>query len=200
MTWFDKLTIYRHAPAKNILILYPPRILPTDILLGLLIVLVAALTLTGVMHLLILRMPYIPTSMRLVRAMVEMARLQGHETVMDLGAGDGRLLITAKRLHPGVKAIGCELVPTIWLLGKLRILLSGESVDFRLCSLFSMDLSRADALFLYVTPRVMEELEHKCQKELKRGTIIISHAFRFPHKKPTEERRVNGETVVRYEW
>ncbi len=181
-------------------LLYPLAILPSDLLLGLLVVLVLALAVTGVMHLFILKLPYIPTSMGLVRAMVALAKLKGTETVMDLGAGDGRLLIEAKRQYPGVTAIGCELVPTIWLLGKVWIFFSRQQVDFRLCSLFSMDLSQADVMFLYVTPRVMQELEKKCEKELRPGTVIVSHAFRFPHRTPVEETKVNGETVLKYVW
>jgi hypothetical protein len=175
-----------------------------NLLLGFLLLFVIALFFTMVLHLFILKVPYVPTPARVAQAMVQLARLRGSEKIYDLGAGDGAILIAAKRAHPGVTAIGIELVPTIWLLGWLRILLSRVSIQFRLQSALKTDIRDADVIFLYVTPFLMQQLEPKFDRELRKGTVVISHTFRFASHKPIEEKNISGmlgqHRIFRYEW
>ena len=148
--------------------------------------------------------PYVPTSRSIARAMIDLARLRGTERVFDLGAGDGRILIEAKRAHPGITATGYELAPTVYLLGKLMILLSRQTVAFHRRDARTVDLRDAEALFLYLTPGVLAQLEDKFDRELKPGTVVISHAFRFPRRQPVEvvklPRWSGKKTILRYEW
>ena len=67
-----------------------------------------------------------------MKRMVELAELQGDDTVYDLGCGDARLLIEAKKRFPGIVAIGYELPVGVWLLAKLRVFLSRQKVIVRL--------------------------------------------------------------------
>jgi hypothetical protein len=150
-----------------------------DILLGLIVLIAIAALGTFIMHA-VLRVPYVPTSRWIAREMVKAASLKGNETVYDLGAGDGVLLLTAKRSAPGIRAIGCELVPTIWLLGYVRCLLSRKHIEFRLGSALQQDLHDADVLLLYLTPPLLRKLVPKFRGELKPGTRIVSHAFTLP--------------------
>lgn len=53
---------------------------------------------------------YVPTPKTIVRQMLLLAGLRRGETLFDLGAGDGRVLIEAARRF-GVKAIGIEIDP-----------------------------------------------------------------------------------------
>lgn len=136
--------------------------------------------------------------------MVRFADLKGTEIVYDLGAGDGRILIACKRLHPGLRAIGWEFVPTVWLLGKLRIWWSGQEVALKLGNALKHSMADAGCLFLYLFPAVMAELERKFDRELKPGTKVVSYVFRFPHREPVARKEVPwlGETRMLwlYEW
>jgi precorrin-6B methylase 2 len=175
-----------------------------SILLWLMVVFVAALLLTFVMHIW-LGVPYIPTPRKVARLMVELAGLRGDETVMDLGAGDGIVLVEAKRAHPGIRAVGCELVPTIWLLGIVyRAIIRAPRVEVRLKNAFAMDVREADVLLLYLIPEVLQRLLPKFEKELKPGTRIVSHAFKLPGREPIEVRttwKLGGEIpVYLYHW
>ncbi len=157
--------------------------------------------LTCTYHLLILRCPFVPTSRRTAREMVRFARLKGTERVYDLGAGDGAVLIEAKRAHPGVTAIGIERVITVVWLGWLRIKLSRQSVDLRLGDAFDTNVSDAGAVFLYLAPHLMEKLEKKFDRELKPGTVVVSNTFRFPGREATEEKSLEtGPHLFRYVW
>lgn len=176
-------------------------------LLDLLILGVALLTLciviTAVAHIWV-AVPFIPTPHVVVEEMLTLAALTGKETVYDLGAGDARLLIAAKRRFPGIRAIGVELVPTVWLLGKLRILFSREEVVLRFNNALTENVSDADCIFLYLIPSLMQKLEAKFDRELRPGTTVISYAFPFPGRTPVKEKLVpwlTGKRNVRvYQW
>lgn len=150
------------------------------------------------------KVPYVPTPAATARAMVTLARLRGREKIFDLGAGNARILIEAKRMHPDVDATGVEFSPTVWLLGLSKILLSRQRIRFLRADARKIDLSQANAIFLYLSGGLMAELEDKFDRELQPGTVVVSHAFRFPRRRPVEVvklQRWNGEkTILRYEW
>lgn len=155
------------------------------IVIGLVIVLLLAGTLTVAMHAWF-RTPYVPTSTRIAEEMVRLAGVKDGDTVIDLGAGDGQLLIVAKRMHPGIEARGCELVPTVWLLAQVRRLFSRADITVRLQDARTMPINDADVLLLYVTPTFLRMISPRF-KELRRGTKIVTHAFHIPGLTPIRE-------------
>jgi len=159
-------------------------------LLACITVMVAAIALTFVMHA-ILGVPYIPTSKKACIGMLELADIKGNETVYDLGAGDARLLIEAKKRYPGIRAIGCEIVPTIWILGMFRILFSGQRVSLRMRNAFHERLQGADVVLLYLFPHLLQSLSSKFDQELKPGTRVVSLAFKIPGKTPVSQRTLS---------
>ncbi|PIQ76791.1 hypothetical protein COU78_04340 [Candidatus Peregrinibacteria bacterium CG10_big_fil_rev_8_21_14_0_10_49_24] len=174
-----------------------------DVLIAFSVFLTLAIVVTAVAHIWV-AVPFIPTPMKVAKDMLEFAKLKGDETLYDLGAGDARLLIVAKRAYPNISAIGVEIVPTVWALGKLRILCSRQDVTLRMRNILSVNVSDADCIFLYLIPNMMKKLEDKFQKELKPGTKIVSYAFSLPNKTPVKEMSVpwlTGERKLRmYEW
>lgn len=153
---------------------------------------------------LFLKAPFVPTPRKVVRKMIELADLNGNEAVYDLGAGDARLLIEAKRMHPNIIAKGYELSFPVYLFGKFRIWLARIQVMFAMKNFLTQDVSDADCVFLYLMPGAMKSLEKKFEKELKKGTKIVSHAFSFPNRTPVKEEMVpwlKGENNLRlYIW
>ncbi|MBI3336440.1 hypothetical protein HYZ98_02655 [Candidatus Peregrinibacteria bacterium] len=160
---------------------------------------ILALSVTIILHI-FLPVPYVPTPHKIVERMVELAEFKGDEIVHDLGAGDARLLIAAKRRYPGLTVRGCEVVPTIWFLGKLRSWWSRVPVDLCCGSIERADVRDADVIFLYLIPSLMAKLEKKFDLELREGTRVISSAFTFPTKKEVYSEMVWGKKVFVYEW
>lgn len=134
--------------------------------------------------------------------MIGMVPWRGNETVFDLGAGDGRILLAVKKRFPGVTAVGCEIAPTVWLLGKLRLL--GSGVRLHLKSALREDVRSADVVLLYLFPHLLRALAEKFDRELKPGTLVVSQTFAFPGRVPLEVRRARGLTgevsVYCYYW
>ena len=171
--------------------------------LWLLVFLTLLLVVTIFMHLW-LRVPYVPTPRRVIEEAILMAKIEGKETVFDLGAGDGRVLLTLVRRFPQITAIGCELVPTIWLLAVIRRFLSGKRYVLHLRAAEEEDVRSADVVFVYLFPHLLSALTAKFDRELRPGTRVISHTFRFPGREPVEEKRVRGiageTSLLLYRW
>jgi predicted RNA methylase len=148
--------------------------------------------------------PYVPTPVAVAQTMVRSAGLKGNERVYDLGAGNGRILIEAKRMYPSVSATGVELSPTVWLLGLLTIALARQRIRFLRADARTVDLRDADVVFLYLTPPFLGTIEDKLDRELRPGTVVISHAFPFPRRQPVQVTTLpwgaGKKTVLRYEW
>lgn len=175
-----------------------------DILIVIVLLVALTIAVTMLCHCL-LAVPFVPTPWPVVEAMVDAATWRGDEVAYDLGAGDARLLIAALRKHPRICATGFEVVPTVWLLGKLRLWIGGCRASLRCRDFFGQPLNDADVVFLYVLPKTMADLERKFDEELRPGTQVISHCFRFPHRPPLTERTVEGRwgkpaTVRTYRW
>lgn len=124
--------------------------------------------------------PYIPSRRGEVDALIRLADIQPGQTVFDLGAGDGRLVIAAARA--GAKAVGIEIFFIAWAFGVLRIWrlhLQGRA-QMRLGDFFWADLHPADAVICYLLPRGMERLRQKLMTELRPGARIVVLGWPMP--------------------
>jgi cyclopropane fatty-acyl-phospholipid synthase-like methyltransferase len=118
--------------------------------------------------------------MKVVRQMLDLARVKPGELVYDLGCGDGRLLITAAREYQA-KGVGIELDPLRWLLCQLLITIYGvrDQVEIQQGDLFKMDVSSADVVSCYLLPETNKKLEEKLMRELRPGTRVVTNTFIF---------------------
>jgi precorrin-6B methylase 2 len=155
-----------------------------------------ALVITALHHA-YLETPYVRTSRALAKAMAELAGIGPHDHVYDLGAGDGSILLEAKRMQPGIRATGIEIVPMVWLLGWLRTRTKG--IRFLLRDACKTNVSDASVVFLYMTPHMLKRMEHTFAT-LKPGAKVVSRAFHLGGKTPAEQRTVRGTTLFLYRW
>jgi SAM-dependent methyltransferase len=119
---------------------------------------------------------WVPTPQLLVEKMLEMAKVSPEDFVMDLGSGDGRLVITAAKR--GARALGVEYNPDMVELSKQNANKEGVSgkADFIQADLFEVDLSKATVITLFLTTHLNLRLRPKLL-ELKPGTRIVSNTF-----------------------
>jgi|APSaa5957512622_1039677.scaffolds.fasta_scaffold06083_3 type I restriction-modification system DNA methylase subunit len=167
------------------------------------IVLTLFLVVTFLSHIFI-PVPFIPTPKKVIKQILKFSDIKESETIYDLGAGDGRMLIAAKKLYPTINAIGVEFMSTVWLLGRIRIWFSKENINWVLGNALKKDVSDADCIFVYLLPDLMAKLETKFDAELKSGTRVVSYAFIFPNKEPVKEEDIawlSGNRKLRmYVW
>lgn len=122
-----------------------------------------------------LDVPYVTTPQNVVDAMLELGGVKPGDTLLDLGSGDGRIVVTAAQRH-GVRGLGIEIDPRLVKLAREKAQQGGvaDKAAFREQDLFTTDLSGYSVITLYLLPDVNMKLRPALQK-LKPGTRIVSH-------------------------
>ena len=143
--------------------------------------------------------PYVPTPQPVVEAMLKLANVRDTDFVVDLGSGDGRIVITAaKEYH--ARALGVELDHA--LVSEARAtavrLQLGDKATFVEGDLFRQDLRKATVVTVYLTPSVNLRLRPKLRAELAPGTRVVSHRFDMGNWQPEKTEVVDGETIYRW--
>ena len=124
--------------------------------------------------------PWLPTPRRRVQRALDLADVQHGDVVVDLGSGDGRVLIAAA--ERGARGFGVEIDPFRVLWSWLRISARGlrGQVTITWGRLQSCNVSRADVVFCYLLQKTNNRLVRKLLRECQPGTRIVAHVFQFP--------------------
>ena len=146
-----------------------------------------------------LDVPYVPTPQDVVDRMLDMVKPTANDFVMDLGCGDGRMLVTAASKF-GAKGRGVDLNP-------VRITEANENarranvsdkVEFMVANLFATSIREADVLTMYLLPSVNLQLRPRILDEMHPGARIVSHAFHMADWEPDLQDEVRGRNL--YHW
>jgi SAM-dependent methyltransferase len=146
-----------------------------------------------------LDVPYVPTPPAVVEGMLKLAGVGKQDTVIDLGCGDGRIVVTAAHDF-GAHGIGYDLNPERIKEANENAAKAGveKQVKFVEKNLFEAPISEASVVTLYLLPGVNEKLKPRLLAELKPGTRIVSHSFAMPDWDPLKTVQVEGRTL--YLW
>jgi SAM-dependent methyltransferase len=143
--------------------------------------------------------PYTPTPQAMVDRMLELAEVKEGDFLIDLGCGDGRILVTAAE-RTGARGLGVDidaqrLVEANALARKAGV---ADKVTFRKEDLFDTDISKATVLALYLGLAVNIELRPRILEMMKPGTRVLSHQFNMGDWLPDRTEPVEGRTL--YLW
>ncbi|TSC76171.1 MAG: hypothetical protein G01um101433_800 [Parcubacteria group bacterium Gr01-1014_33] len=130
--------------------------------------------------------PFVRSRKKRIETMILRADISPEKIAVDLGAGDGSIVIAAALA--GAHAVGIEINPFLALWARFRIRRRGLANRARIIrgNLFSYPLNGADVVFLYLLPKILPRLKEKCERELKPGARIISNAFPIEGWTPVE--------------
>jgi SAM-dependent methyltransferase len=122
--------------------------------------------------------PWSPVPLRVADRMLQLADLQPGQTMMDLGAGDGRLVIMAARKYKA-KAIGVEIDPLRCLIANLWICILGlrGRAEVRMGDFRRFSTDGADVVTLFLLQGTNQGLKAGLEKSLRPGARIVSHTF-----------------------
>jgi 16S rRNA A1518/A1519 N6-dimethyltransferase RsmA/KsgA/DIM1 with predicted DNA glycosylase/AP lyase activity len=124
--------------------------------------------------------PYVPTSNKLLKQIFSQIKINEGDYLIELGSGDGRATRYAVK-ELGVQGKGIDVNPFLirWsnFLAKRQKL---QHIDFIKEDVFKSDLKKADILYLFLMPEMLGKLRPKFEKELRKGSQIISHGFKVP--------------------
>jgi SAM-dependent methyltransferase len=146
---------------------------------------------------------YVPTPHDVVDKMLELARVKKGDLVYDLGCGDGRIVVAAAK--KGAKAIGYDISPERVEEAKANVKKNKVESSARILEkdIFTLDLSKANVITLYLLPALNVKLIPQLEK-LKPGSRIVSHSFDMEGVVPDREvdmtSQEDGESHTIYLW
>jgi len=148
--------------------------------------------------------PYVPTPQDVVERMLAIAGVGKNDVVVDLGSGDGRLVITAAKQF-GARGIGIDIDPARIADGRANAKQAGveSRVEFREQDALQADVSQATVVTLYLLSSSNVKLRPRLLSQLKPGARIVSHQFGmgdWPPDKVETFTDGNGTSRTLYLW
>jgi len=131
--------------------------------------------------------PYAVSTPGKIKKMIKLLEIRPGEKIVDLGAGDGRIVIALAQA--GAIACGYEINPFLSFLAKRKIRRAGLTgqAEIRRKSYWQDNLAEFDKVVLFGVPYIMSRLGKKLKQELKPGAIVVSNRFKFPDWRPIKE-------------
>jgi SAM-dependent methyltransferase len=122
--------------------------------------------------------PFVPTPHSIVEQMLALAEVGPNDLVVDLGSGDGRIVIAAAKQF-GARALGVDIDRTLIAEAEAKAAKAGVGSRARFVArdFFATDLREATVLTLYLLPETNRKLLPKILAEMKPGTRVVAHRF-----------------------
>ncbi len=144
--------------------------------------------------------PFVATPQPIIDQMLSLAGVHPGDRLVDLGSGDGRIVITAAKRY-GIDAVGVEINPALVRQARENAAAAGVTAKatFVEGDLFDYDLRKATVVTIFLLPGINMRLKPKLLKELQPGARIVSHRFDMGLNWPPEKTGVVlGEPI--YLW
>lgn len=141
--------------------------------------------------------PYVPTPQAVVDEMLRLANVHPDDVVVDLGSGDGRIVLTAAQRY-GARGLGLEIDEELVQASNAEAERLGvaDRVRFVQQDIFEVHLGEATVLTLYLLPAMTLMLRPKILHDLLPGTRVVSHDFDFGEWQP--DRKVMLDLTEKY--
>lgn len=133
-----------------------------------------------------------------VDRMVKMAQLRDDDVVVDLGSGDGRIVLAALRANPRVRGWGVDINPELVTEATANAREQGlaERAQFFHRNVFDADIGQATVITMWLYPELMRLLRPKLLAEARPGTRLVSNGFEMPGWEPDVIDTEGGRVLV----
>lgn len=132
--------------------------------------------------------PYLPTLGQQTETALDLLDLKKGQTLLELGSGDGRVLIAAA--ERGIMAIGYEINPILVIISTLRTRKYGNNVRIVWGNFWHKQWPPTDGVFVFLLDKYMNKLDKLIiQKYTTKSVKLVSFAFKIPGKKPTKSKQ-----------
>lgn len=138
--------------------------------------------------------PYLPTLTPQVAAALKLADLQPGQTLLELGCGDGKVVVAAAK--QGIRVVGYELNPILAGITWLRTWRYRQLVTVHCADFWRQEWPPADAIFIFLLPKYMDKLDKKVMQYTKHEVKVVSFAFAVPNR--TADAEMAGVFMYRY--
>ncbi|MBP7774897.1 methyltransferase domain-containing protein [Candidatus Woesebacteria bacterium] len=152
-------------------------------------------------HLLVVRITllhtpvFVPSSDERLEAMIKLAHIKPGFKLLDLGSGDGKVVIALAQRFPSCKVIGVEFNPLLVHTARKAIQKAGLNTRVTIVQqdFWQVNFTYFDVIFLYGSSYIMKKMQAKVGREMKQGSQLISSCFPFPTQRPS---KVLGEVYL----
>jgi len=143
--------------------------------------------------------PWVPTSKKVARAMLKLAKVKKGDRVLDLGCGNGVISILAAKEF-GAKSTGLDIHPGLIWWARWRAWIGGVKTrtQFKRANLLKITLPKADIVTVYLLEGLMGSVRPILVRDLDPKTCIVSHGFEFDGVQARQELSKQGKTVYLY--
>jgi 16S rRNA A1518/A1519 N6-dimethyltransferase RsmA/KsgA/DIM1 with predicted DNA glycosylase/AP lyase activity len=142
--------------------------------------------------------PYYPTPETIVLKMLQLGELKPGEKMIDLGSGDGRIVImAAQKFH--AYATGIELDKDLCKQSLERIRKLGLEKNASIINgdILKQDYSSADLITVYLLPNSNDKVQPLLERELKKGARVVAHDFEFRNWTPEKVKDIEDDGAGR---
>lgn len=129
--------------------------------------------------------PYVPTRHKQRQQALDMLELNPGQTLIDLGSGDGAMLLAAARR--GLYVVGYEINPLLVAVSRFRTRKYGKAVKVIRGNFWKKTWPEADAVFVFLTGSYMEKLDQQMKIQFKSEVKLITYGFALNDKKPAKK-------------
>uniref|UniRef100_A0A182R7M3 Methyltransferase domain-containing protein n=1 Tax=Anopheles funestus TaxID=62324 RepID=A0A182R7M3_ANOFN len=146
-------------------------------------------------------LPFVPATPNQIRNVLSFVKPSTTGSrLLDIGSGDGRIVIAAARTQPSIKADGVELNPWLVYFSRLAALRNGvfNRTSFFRKDLWKFSLAPYDHIVIFGVEQMMEDLEKKILSEAAPGTTVIACRFPFPSMKTVDRIEEGVDSVWLY--
>jgi len=143
--------------------------------------------------------PYVPTKNKLAVEILKEVKFKKDGLFVELGSGDARITRTAVKNHH-VYGMAVDVNGLLILWSKFLSQLDGTypRINFLTKNILKVDLKKADYIYLFLFPALIEKLIPAFDRDLKKGAIIISHGFKIAKYKNKLIKKVDRSTFPTY--
>ncbi len=121
--------------------------------------------------------PFVPTPKKDVERFLKLVKVREGEKVYDLGCGDGRVLISSAKEGAVAHGVEISLLPFLITYIKRPFLKERDRVKISYQDIWKTNLSDADIVYFWLLPEAMPRLKDKLEKELKKGSRVVSYVW-----------------------
>lgn len=126
------------------------------------------------------QLPFVPTTNKSIRAIIDDGVVADKQIIIDLGSGTGTMLAQLRKAYPNAQLIGVEQSWWLVLLSRLRFFGRKNVPQFVHGDMFEYDISEADAVIGFWITSLLPRLQEKFVSELKNDSVVVSNVFEFP--------------------
>lgn len=136
------------------------------------------------------------TNPQAIAKVIEIVNQRGLEngTIYDLGCARGNFVVKIARGLPKAKIIGIDDSRLRIFWAKTRAIFL-PNVNFKKEDIFDADLSAADLVYIYLPQTMLPDLQVKLQKQMKKGSLVISSSVSFVNWQPIETYDLNSKAM-----